>query len=140
MIEEGKSKEKAKKVLERVVLSEESKRIADAWLDQIKPVLHEARVTRSDIINWCIRQRPEVLSSKEIDDLAKMFFDPIKMLQATIRKVKHMVANGEVVDLNAMVASQSTVAKASKSGRKAGRGRRKQASQDECLKSGLDDL
>ena len=102
---------------ERANLSKESLLKVNGWVDQLKPKLRGSKISRSDLINWLVAQKSEVLTEREVAELVTTYFDPVKALEWAVAEVKSAKSRGEEIDLGAFV-SEKFVTKKPKTRRK----------------------
>jgi transposase-like protein len=94
----GKSKKQVD-VRDRVALSESSVAKLDAWVTQVTSKNPGSTVNRKQLVNWMIESHDSDLSSKEEQEVARLFYDDIKFLAELVREAKLTRARGENVSL-----------------------------------------
>ena len=83
----------------RVVLSEESTRYLDRWLEQLRESSPGIRVKKQDLVNWLITQKGEALSSSDLKSVRDEFYDEIKLAEWALAQLKTAKAKNEKVAL-----------------------------------------
>jgi len=114
---------------ERANLNKESLFKVNGWLEQLKPKLRGSKISRSDLINWLVTQKPEALTDREVSELITNYFDPVKALEWAVSEIKSAKSRGEEVDLSTFV-SEKFLAKKIIKRRKSSTNSEKRASTD----------
>jgi nucleoid DNA-binding protein len=91
---------------ERASLNNEALARVNSWMCQLKPKLKGSKVSRSDLVNWFILQKSDQLGDREVADLVKAYFDPVKALEWAVAEVKSAKARGESIDLTEFVSTK----------------------------------
>lgn len=87
------------KTPERANLSVENVQLIDGWLEQLSGKLNGVKLTRSDIVNWTLKQKKTNLPDRDISALEKEYFDPLKALEAAVAEAKKMQNLGTELDI-----------------------------------------
>lgn len=99
----GENKRKRYKPAERVSLTLTNVELLDKLLSQVQLALPELKLSRSDLVNWLLRNRGSMLTDREIAAVQRDYFDPVKALEAAIAQAKKQQGLGEEVDVQALV-------------------------------------
>lgn len=94
------------KPIDRVTIGkDEATKVAD-WINQVTRTCGFLHLTRSDVVNFMIRERKSELSSKEISQLRAAFYDPVRHLNWITPRLKEAIQNG---NMNEMLALQGEI-------------------------------
>lgn len=91
---------------ERANLNKEALARVNGWMDQLKPKLKGSKISRSDLINWLVLQKNDELNERDVADLVKLYFDPVKALEWAVSEAKAAKARGEDIDLKEFVSEK----------------------------------
>ncbi len=89
---------KAAKRSDRVTLSEEETKKLDGWRQQLEASSKGfLSVTRTDLVNFLIREHREELQPAEIKRIRASLYDPIRHIQWITPQIKAALAQGDSV-------------------------------------------
>lgn len=89
-------KEKAKPP-ERVTLGQEEGQRVESWLSQVnKYSKGYLTLSKSDIVNFLVRQHKDELTSKELAQIRACHYDPVRHITWITPQIKQALNNGDV--------------------------------------------
>ena len=128
-IEDGAPLLKKLKPPERVTLGNEEGLRVEAWLSQVNDFSRGfLNLSKSDIVNFLVRERGEILTQKELQQLRADHYDPIRHITWITPQIKQALQSG---DMARVLALQEELRKVELSVVKGDRRKRKAASPEE---------
>lgn len=96
------------KAIERITIENSLREKLMKLTDQANAALNPmAAVTKSDVINFILKSRPETLSPIELEELKTEHIDEVKLSQWITAKLKEAHASGEPVTLRELIEQNS---------------------------------
>lgn len=91
--------------LSRINLSEQSERLIQGWISQLKDSCPGIRVKKQDLVNWLISERGSQLSASDTKSIKECFFGEIELAQWALVQLKAAKARNEKVTLAELIRS-----------------------------------
>ena len=100
------TKPKAKTApINRVILSEETANVLDAWAGQMETFCPGIRLKRQDLVAWLVSQKDKELSPSEQKSIKERFYDDIELATWALEQLKAAKARNEKVSLVDLIKS-----------------------------------
>jgi hypothetical protein len=99
MMEDAAKKLKKQPRRDRVTLDPVAITRLNGWIDEVRSQLRGVQISRSDLVNFLIIQRSEVLTSREIHLLKEAHFDESDFAQWALKEFKKAKDRGEDISL-----------------------------------------
>lgn len=97
LISEETSKTSKLKNPDRTTLGANESKVVDEWLSQVhKFTKGYLDLTKSDIVNFLVRQHPTELSVKELQSIRIAHYDPIKHITWITPQIKQALSDGNI--------------------------------------------
>lgn len=80
---------------DRLRISAEALTRLNCFIEQVSERLRGVKVTRSELVNFLIMDRPEALSASELKGLESKYFDEVKFAQWAVEELKAAKVRGE---------------------------------------------
>ena len=80
---------------DRVALSPECNEKVGRWLDGLKERFKGLKISRSELINWVLMNRPNVLDQSEAQQIHAAFFDEIHFASWALKELRKARAAGQ---------------------------------------------
>lgn len=91
------------KVNQRMHISKDNIDKLDKWHLQVMNALPSAKLKKSDLLNWLLEQLSIDLSSTQLSEIGKRFFDPLLALKVTAKKVREAKDSGQYVNFQDLI-------------------------------------
>ena len=112
VIEKPRTKKKPK--FERVILDDESKVICKNALTQLNDKYPGLKVSKSDLVNWVLKNVFKNLKPPIEKKIYKAFYDEEMFLAMTLKEIRKKKRNGEKVDIKKMLKKIADLSSGSK--------------------------
>ena len=91
------------KAVDRATLGKEEAEKVSAWLKQLAESSSRfLQLTRSDVVNFLIREHKIELSPRELQQIRTQHYDPIRHLNWITPRLKEALQNGDLATVNAL--------------------------------------
>src|SRR5271170_4916692 len=91
------------KAVDRATLGKEEAEKVAAWLKQLPESSSGfLQLTRSDVVNFLIREHKTELSPRELQQIRTQHYDPIRHLNWITPRLKDALQNGDLASVNAL--------------------------------------
>lgn len=89
---------------DRLVASPEVLTRLNEWLLFLEHKLKGISLTRNQLMNWIIMNRPHVLSNQEIKQIEEKFFNEVRFAEWALKELRAAQGRGEAIRLSDIVA------------------------------------
>jgi len=73
---------------DRITLTPETLARLSAWLEQVAGQVRGLRLTRADLLNFLVKASPEKLTSSQVLEIEKEYFNEVKFHEWALRELK----------------------------------------------------
>jgi hypothetical protein len=84
---------------ERVALSRNAMDRIDAWVSQLRAFSPVVSIKRAELVEWVVSSHDESLSSAELKNLAKAFYNEERVLRQALNALREAKTKGEPLDV-----------------------------------------
>ncbi len=91
---------------DRIYLSGTALEMLSVWMEQVHKELPGIKVTKSDLVNWRFKNESTTLSEKNLRDIERVYFNPVKFAKWAAKEVELSHARGEPKTLREILESR----------------------------------
>lgn len=95
----------------RILLSKENLIRIDDWMEKLQKGLKGLKITRADVVNHILQSHSPDLSSEEMHQIGRLFFDEMRFATWAVQALKEAKARGEDTTLQDLISQFGAASK-----------------------------